>query len=123
VLADYLVKATDDASLETDVQEPYAILRGLDIADLEDLHADIKVYGEIDVSTGVLAPFQRRARVLAPLFNVSTQRSSVCSLIAEYTCACSPITQHSCMLTSRTTHVLTGPFHGTLIDCLFMEHC
>ena len=78
MLADYLVKATDDASLETDVQEPYAILRGLDIADLEDLHADIKVYGEIDVSTGVLAPFQRRARVLDPFqrFNAAL----VCSL-------------------------------------------
>eukprot|EP00038_Savillea_parva_P030538 m.78403 g.78403 ORF g.78403 m.78403 type:complete len:718 (-) comp9217_c0_seq3:91-2244(-) len=50
ILANYLSKAEDDANLDTDVQEPYTILRGLDLEDLEDLHADIKVYEEIDES-------------------------------------------------------------------------
>ena len=48
VLAKYIT-STEEEELDIEVQEPYLLLRGLNIVDLEDLLEDIKVYREIEM--------------------------------------------------------------------------
>jgi len=48
VLAKYIT-STEEEELDIEVQEPYLLLRGLNIVDLEDLVEDIKVYREIEM--------------------------------------------------------------------------
>lgn len=37
--------------MDIEVQEPYLLLRGLNVVDLEDLMEDIKVYSEMEANT------------------------------------------------------------------------
>lgn len=49
LLAKYIQSSEEDMDIE--VQEPYLLLRGLNIVDLEDLLDDIKVYREMEADT------------------------------------------------------------------------
>ena len=49
VLAKY-ISSTEEEDLDIEVQEPYLLLCGLNIVDLEDLLEDIKVYREIEMN-------------------------------------------------------------------------
>ncbi len=46
LLAKYIQSNEEDVDIE--VQEPYLLLRGLNVIDLEDLLEDIKVYSEME---------------------------------------------------------------------------
>ena len=48
LLAKYIQSSEEDMDIE--VQEPYLLLRGLNVVDLEDLMEDIKVYSEMEVN-------------------------------------------------------------------------
>lgn len=49
LLAKYIQSGEEDMDIE--VQEPYLLLRGLNVVDLEDLLEDIKVYRDMEIST------------------------------------------------------------------------
>lgn len=49
VLAKY-ISSTEEEDLDIEVQEPYLLLCGLNIVDLEDLLEDIKVYREMEMN-------------------------------------------------------------------------
>ena len=52
LLAKYIQSNEEDMDIE--VQEPYLLLRGLNVVDLEDLLEDIKVYREMEADTNTV---------------------------------------------------------------------
>lgn len=78
LLAKYVNSNEEDMDIE--VQEPYLLLRGLNIVDLEDLLEDIKVYCEMELNANTefwsVSPSSND-----DLYRISTPHPPLCARI------------------------------------------
>jgi hypothetical protein len=83
LLAKYVNTTEDEVDIE--IQEPYHLLRGLNVADLEDLLEDIEIYRRIEKDTNwEFWKFHLQQAIMRSKIRIESGRATPIDLLAKY---------------------------------------